>query len=274
MLGILVVFLLIMFLCVAFLFLIAPNHKKRKEIHVFEQQLIAHRGLFNNQIGIPENSMLAFSKAIEKHFGIELDVQMTTDNKLVVFHDDNLKRMCGVDKRLTDCSFEELKQYTIGNSSEHIPLFDDVLSLIDGKVPIIVEIKSDGNWKETTIKTAQRLDNYNGKYCIESFHPFVVHWFRKNRPSIIRGQLSTNYYKDNIKVSNIQKFLLSNLFLNCISRPDFIAYNHKHVCGFCYSVCRKVFTVTNAAWTIKNQDELIEAKKVFSIIIFDSFFPI
>ena len=271
---IITVLIIITILFCLFLFLVAPHNKEIGAIHNFEQQYIAHRGLYDNDSEAPENSLLAFSKAIEKNYGIELDVQLTSDKKLVVFHDESLKRMCGVDKKVSDCSYEELQQYTLGVSDEHIPLFDDVLKLIDGKTPVIVEIKVIDEWKETTVKTAQRLDTYKGLYCIESFHPLAVYWFKKNRPSVIRGQLSTDFYKDKVQLSHIKKILLTNLLLNFLSRPDFIAFNFNHVNSFCYSVCRRFFKVTNAAWTIRSQDELDKAKDVFTIIIFERFEPV
>ncbi len=259
---------------IAFIFLISPSNEKKSQKHIFEKYYIAHRGFFDNQTNAPENTLPAFAKAIDKNYGIELDVQMTTDNVLVVFHDEYLSRMCGIDKRVVDCSYEELQQYTVCNSNERIPLLDDVLELIAGKVPLVVEIKSEGNWKETTERTANRLDHYKGVYCVESFHPMIVRWFKKYRPSVIRGQLSTNYFKDKINVNVIEKFILSNLLLNFLSKPDFIAYNHLYANHFSYLICRKLSkNITNVAWTIKSKDELKKAKKVFSVIIFDSFTP-
>lgn len=117
------------------------------------------------------------------------------------------------------------------------------------------------------------MDNYEGYYCMESFHPFAVKWFRDNRPDVIRGQLSTNYWKDNLNRKWYEKFALTNLLVNCISRPDFIAYNHKWKNNLSYRICRRLFPVENVAWTIKNQEELEEAEKTFDVIMFDSFIP-
>lgn len=256
-----------------FLFSIAPNKNRREQMKIFEQQYIAHRGLFDSQNGIPENSIPAFQKAVDMGYGIELDVQLTTDNKLVVFHDESLKRMCGVDKKLMHCSYKELMQYKLINSEENIPLFETVLQIIGGKVPLIVEIKSEGDWKSTTKLMAELMDSYSGVYCMESFHPFAVEWFKKNRPEILRGQLSTDYFKDKIKRKWYEKIVLTNLMLNFKSRPDFIAYNHQWCNQFSYKICRKIFPVENVGWTIKNQTELVNAKKVFQVIIFDSFIP-
>ncbi|MGN1433512.1 MAG: glycerophosphodiester phosphodiesterase family protein [Ruminococcus sp.] len=263
---------IVLILCF-FLFLIAPNTKRKENIKIFEKIPIAHRGFFDNKKDYPENTLPAFLKAINNGYGIELDVQMTVDEKLVVFHDENLMRMCGIEKKITDCTYEELLKYKVGNSNQTIPLFDDVLNLINGQVPVIVEIKPEGNWEETTIQTAKRLDEYHGVYCVESFNPFVIRWYKKNRPSVVRGQLSNNFFKEDTKLGFFQKFLLSNLMLNVFSRPDFIAYNHIFVNHFGYLICRTLFNVTNVGWTIRNQNEFIKAQKVFSVIIFDSFIP-
>ena len=256
-----------------YLYSIAPNKSRKEQMRPFEQQYIAHRGLFDNAADCPENSLPAFRRAVEHHYGIELDVQLTKDRQLVVFHDESLLRMCGVDKKLRDCTYQELCQYPLASSQERIPLFDQVLEVIDGQVPLVVEVKPEGDWETTTRKMAERMDKYPGCYCMESFHPFAVKWFRDHRPDVIRGQLSTDYRADHIQGSPCRNFLLSNLMLNWASRPDFVAYNHRWKDNFSYTLCRKMSRVENVAWTIKNQQELDRAEKTFDVIIFDSFLP-
>ena len=169
--------------------------------------------------------------------------------------------MCGFDKKLTECSYDELKHYRLAKSDEKIPLFDEVLKVIDGKVPLIVEVKSEGDWKKTTQLMAERMDSYRGCYCMESFHPFAVKWFKDHRPEIIRGQLSTNYFKDKINRKWYEKFLLSNLMLNFLTKPDFIAYNHLWKKDFSYTLCRKLFKPENVAWTIKKPEGTGRSRK-------------
>ncbi len=265
----------IVIVCGAFLFCIGPNRDRREKMRPFEERYIAHRGLFDNDGPAPENSLLAFKKAVEGGYGIELDVQMTTDEKLVVFHDEYLERMCGNGGILCEHSYEELQQYTLARSREKIPLLRDVLDIVGGKVPLIVEIKSEGKWKRTCELTAGMLDGYDGIFCVESFHPFAVGWFRKHRPAYIRGQLSTNYFKDESEKGTpwAVKFVLTNLLLNFVSRPDFIAYNHKDANVLSYRICRSIFPVENVAWTVKSPGDLERAEKVFRVIIFDSFIP-
>ena len=113
----------------------------KKNIDFILKTPIAHRGLHN--VKAPENSLAAFRLAIEHGNVIELDVHMLADGKIVVFHDDNLKRMTGVDAVIKDKTFAELSKLWLKKSSQKIPLLTEVLDLVDGKVPIIIEIKYD-----------------------------------------------------------------------------------------------------------------------------------
>ena len=256
-----------------YLYLLKPNTGRGEALRPFEETYIAHRGLFHPE-NIPENSCAAFARAVKHGYGIELDVQLTKDGKLVVFHDATLTRMCGVKRKLSECTYRELREFTLGESTEKIPLFQEVLNIVAGKIPLIIEVKAEGSWKATTEKLFEVLEGYSGIFCVESFHPSVLAWCRKNKPEVLRGQLSTNYWKNNIKQVWIAKFALSNLLLNFYGRPDFIAYNYKYANEFSYTLCRKLYRVKNAAWTIRSEEALKEAEEIFSIIIFDSFIPL
>lgn len=255
------------------LFMVKPNCGRRERMKPFEERYIAHRGLFDNGGPAPENSLPAFRRAVEAGYGIELDVQRTSDGKLVVFHDSTLERICGDKRRLYDCTFEELQKLRLLDSEERIPLFSDVLAVIGGKVPLVVEIKSDGNWRACTEETAEMLDGYEGIYCLESFRAGVLKWFRKNRPDVIRGQLSLDYFKWHSEQPFIAKLALSDLMLNFLSRPDFISYDHSQANRLSYRLIRRLFPVENVCWTVKSQAELEEARKIFKCFIFDSFIP-
>ncbi|MGI6735864.1 MAG: glycerophosphodiester phosphodiesterase family protein [Anaerovoracaceae bacterium] len=255
------------------LFLIAPNHGRRAAMRPYEENFLAHRGLFDNRGGCPENSLPAFRKAVEAGYGVELDVQMTADDRLVVFHDAGLQRMCGVDLTLTDLTWEELQRYPLLNSGETIPLFDDVLDILDGRVPLLVEIKAEGDYLRTCAAAAARMDRYPGSYLMESFHPLAVRWFRLHRPQVLRGQLASDFLRDPIPESLPLRFGGANLLGNFLSRPDFIAYNHHYADQRSYRLCRRIFRPENAAWTVRSEEELRQARKVFQIIIFDSFRP-
>ena len=256
-------------------YLISPNPDRagRKRMYSFETHYIAHRGFFHPEDGVTENSLPAFARAVEKGFGIELDVQLSRDGQVVVFHDGSLKRMCGVSWNLRDLDYDALRQLRLRDSEERIPLLTEVLKVIDGRVPLIIEVKHEGDVIATSKKTAEIMDHYSGEWCMESFDPRSLKWFRDNRPSVPRGQLSTDYGRERIRQNVVVNFLLSNLMLNVLGRPDFIAYNHKYAGKASLVLCRKLFHPVMAAWTIKNRQELIEAEKNFSVFIFDSFDP-
>lgn len=265
---------LIIIALIAGLYLLAirPNTGRQKQMEPFREKYIAHRGLFNNA-DIPENSMSAFRKAVEAGYGIELDVQLTADNQLVVFHDETLNRMCGDERTLYKLSYEELNQLSLLETNERIPLLKDVLALIDGLVPLVVEIKSEGRYLLTSELTNQMLLGYKGIFCVESFHPFVLKWYKKNNPAIIRGQLSTNYFRDGIDRPWGVQLALTNMLFNFMTKPDFIAYNHKFKKQLSYRLCRKFYNPVNVAWTVRSQNELEDARDTFEAFIFDSFIP-
>lgn len=250
---------------------IKPNHGRQKDMKPFCDVYIAHRGLFNNT-DIPENSIKAFKKAVENGYGIELDVQLTADDKLVVFHDETLERICNDKRILNELTYDELLKLNLLNTDEKIPLFSDVLNIIGGKVPLIIEIKPEGRYIENIKMVNDLMSSYRGIFCIESFHPLVLSWLRRNNNAIIRGQLATDMFKEGKNKPLSQKILLTNLLLNFLSKPDFIAFDHKHKNSFSYYLVRKLYKPVNVAWTIKNQAELDNAKE-FQVIIFDSFIP-
>lgn len=231
----------------------------------------AHRGLFNNID--PENSIDAFANAIKNGFGIELDVQFSKDKKLVVFHDDNLKRITGDKRDVCELTFSELSSLKLSNTEKKIPLFKDVLNLINGKVPLIVEIKHGKNTKELAEETYNLLKGYKGKYAVQSFDPFILNWFVRNEPQVIRGQLSASP-KNYIGFKSYEKFILANLLLNFKSKPDYISYEFKGLPSLAVSFSKKVLKTPVLVWTIKNENELKEAKLCADGYIFDSFLPL
>ena len=153
----------------------------------------AHRGLHDSENGIPENSMAAFRLAVENGYGIELDIHLTKDGRLAVIHDSSLLRTAGADVRVETLTAEELDQYRLEGTDEKIPFLEEVLPLFEGKTPLVVELKVEGNAAALAKAACDLLDQYKVDYCIESFHPQAILWLKKNRPEICRGQLSQNF---------------------------------------------------------------------------------
>lgn len=252
---------------------VRPYNARKSELrNLFKKKYIAHRGLFRNP-DIPENSMAAFKNAVKHGYAIELDVQLAGDGALIVFHDDDLMRMCSDPRRVRDMDLNELQNFTLGDTSERIPLFKDVLDMVKGRVPLMVEVKPGGDYINAVKETTRLLSEYKGKYCIESFHPFVLYWLKRHYPEILRGQLSTDFKKDGDKHNALIQLGLTNMICNFLSRPDFISYNHKYSHNFSFQICARLFRSSNAAWTIKNRKQLRKAEKEFEFFIFDGFLP-
>ena len=154
---------------------------------------------------------------------MELDVQLSKDGQVVVFHDDTLERVCGVNARVDELSYEELKKLRLCGTEHTIPLFSEVLNTIRGRGPLIVELKNGKRNRELCEKTYKLLSDYRGEVCIESFNPMIVAWFRRHAKDLVRGQLAmpAGYY-DGIKKP--LAFLMSRGFTNILCRPQFIAY--------------------------------------------------
>lgn len=207
------------------LFLIAPGMSTRKTTAPFTGKNFAHRGLHNRPKTVPENSLAAFAAAADAGYGIELDVQLSSDGEVVVFHDNNLNRVCGVDKRVCDVSYGELSKTRLCGTEETIPLFSEVLRCIRGRVPLIVELKTGKRNRELCQKTLRLINDYRGDVCIESFDPRIVAWFRFHAPRLLRGQLSSppeEYSPDD--APKALAFAMGNCLLNFLGRPQFIAY--------------------------------------------------
>ena len=171
------------FICLAalYVFLMHPRIR-RADSSPFLGTFFAHRGLHDNNHQIPENSLAAFQRAVDAGYGIELDVQLSADQIPVVFHDATLGRMCGIDRRVNELTFAELRQLSLVNTKEHIPSFQEALALVNGKVPLLVELKMEHLDFDIPREADALLSEYSGDYCIESFHPAALDWYRKNRP--------------------------------------------------------------------------------------------
>lgn len=253
------------------LVLIMPARSTKAQRASFQNRTFAHRGLFSPDQSIPENSLPAFRAAVEAGYGVELDVQLSKDKVVVVFHDDDLKRVCGIDARVDAYSFEELQAFSLLGTGERIPTFPDVLAVLDGKVPVIVELKSGGDWKTLCEKTLALLNAYPGDYCVESFHPLLVRWFYQHAPKILRGQLSEAARFSKKYVPWYQSLMMSRLLTNILTHPQFIAY---HIGPKCLSVrVSEALGAMRVAWTARPEHNHAKLTKQNDAIIFEHYRP-
>jgi Glycerophosphoryl diester phosphodiesterase len=266
-------FIIIIFIIIIlYLLAICPRLLKRKTVSQFCQKNYAHRGLFSNSKGIPENSLPAFQNAVRAGYGIELDVQITKDNKVVVFHDDTLSRMCQIDSRVCEKTYEELQELSLLQTKYKIPLLSDILSLVDGKIPLLIEIKLTTACLDTCVLVNEVLLNYHGDYCIESFNSLVLLWYRRHRPDIIRGQLSANLTKPIADGGLILSFIIKHLLSNFLSAPDFIAYAYNHTSNISFWINKYIYKVPIFAWTIRSEAVYNKVINSFDSFIFENFF--
>lgn len=198
---------------------------------------------------------------------MELDVQLSKDGQVVVFHDDTLNRVCGVDSRVDEKTYDELSKISLCGTTQTIPLFSEVLKTVRGRGPLIVELKNGKRNEELCEKTYALLEKYSGEYCIESFNPFIVRWFKKNAPEVIRGQLANPPKDYNGEVGPITAVILGNCLLNFLSRPQFIAYKITPK-PFTVKLCEALGAM-KVAWT--SHDWVNE--KFYDAVIFEFYKP-
>ena len=263
--------LIILIIAALICFLIAPGRGCGKTRQDFYHLNLAHRGLHTKDKKVPENSLAAFGRAADAGYGIELDLQLSKDGKVVVFHDDTLNRVCGIDGRVDAYTYEELCNFRLCGTEERIPLFSEVLELVDGRVPLLVEFKNGPRNDLLCSLTLPMLRAYNGIFCIESFSPLIVRWFRKNAPDIMRGQLASSFSEMKKELPGWQAFVLSNCLLNFLARPHFIAYYvDKH--SLLVKLCEALGAM-RAVWTVRPDCDIEYLKKTRDILIFELYEP-
>lgn len=182
---------------------------------------IAHRGDWTLGPERPENSLAAFDSAVKHQLAIELDVQLTVDGAVVVFHDEDLERMTGEPGRVTDMTLAEIQVRHLLGGTEAPPTLSQVLSLVAGRVPVFIEVKKQPQVGPLEYAVGQELAAYDGQVAVMSFNPFSMAKVASIAPDVMRGQLSGSFEGEDLAWYEV--FLLRNLFMNWTSRPDFIA---------------------------------------------------
>lgn len=236
----------------------------------------AHRGLHDLDAGRPENSLAAFRAAAELGFGAELDLHLMADGKLAVVHDSDLSRVCGKRVLIEDLTAEDLLDYPLQGTAETIPLFEDVLALFEGRTPLIVELKVERNNANALTDAAMALlQNWHGTFCVESFHPGVLLRLKERYPNVIRGQLSQNFMRDSQAggLSLPVRFVMTNLLSTGLTKPDFIAYHWKDRGNVSLRLMRKLFSVHEAAWTVRDRETMELLESDGAAVIFEQFVP-
>lgn len=262
--------MILLILLALYLYLIHPD-KRVPDTAMLEGWLYAHRGLHDGNVNVPENSLAAFRLAVEQGYGMELDVQLTKDGQLVVHHDGSTRRVCGVDAVIRQTNFADLPLLPDGT---HIPLLTEVLALVDGRTPIIVEVKHYGSPSANAKAALEVLASYPGPYCVESFNPLAMQVFRKEAPHIVRGQLASGGKWDKAELNLPSYIALRSLMVNAISRPHFVAYSVPTDRTVSMWLMKHVFHPRLACWTVRSQQVLdVAVKEGYQYPIFELFTP-
>jgi glycerophosphoryl diester phosphodiesterase len=257
-------------LFILYLFAVCPR-RPRKSSRYFATYNYAHRGLHDDTL--PENSIGAFEAACRAGYGIELDVRLSKDGVAMVFHDDTLTRMCGIDCRVDEFTAEELTKIPLAGSRYTIPTFAEVLSLVRGRVPLLVEIKGLVDATHVCEVAAPMLDEYRGPYCIESFSPFAVRWYCRHRPLVVRGQLTEHYFANRGKKKTAAMLMMQLLLTNFLTKPDFIAYNLRDRKYLPFRIATRLFRARSFAYTVKGVRDEEKCCGYFDALIFEDYTP-
>ena len=265
--------------------LVAPRRAdaaRRLRLMELARHRYAHRGLYNNRRGVPENSLAAFRAAREAAYGSELDVHLLADGTLAVVHDSRLHRATGKDLVIEELSAADLPFLSLFGTDERIPTLEAVLELYESAgwgpcPPLIVEVKTHkGNAPQVTAATMRALDRYSVPYAVESFDPRVGAWLRANRPDVVRGQLAENFLGNPPNADDVALPLRAAgtaLLCNGMSRPDFVAYRYEDRANpFCRLVCERL-GAAYVGWTIRSLEDLAACEAAGGIAIFEGIAP-
>lgn len=255
--------------------LVHPN-PARRSFDALKPFDYAHRGYWDtNDPGEgnrPENSLAAFRAAVAHGYGMELDVHLTKDGSLVVHHDDSLRRLTGVDIRIAQSTLAEVRACHLPNG-EPVPTFDEVLETVAGRMPLIVEVKVERNAEALCSAVYERMKRYDGLWCMESFDPWAVKWFRRNTPEILRGQLAFNHAgRGRTWQLWLRNIGIASMIQNVWSRPDFVAFEAASERRWCLPMLLlRWMKPTFAAWTVRSQADMDALRSRYDLQIFEKF---
>jgi glycerophosphoryl diester phosphodiesterase len=232
---------------------------------------IANKGVYDNNTGIPENSVPAFQRAIALNYGIRLDVQLTESKELVVFSDQNLERLCGIDREIQTLDKRTMKHYSLLKSNEKIPVFQDVLRLVKGKVPLIIEVKTKFEIRRIARVLENCLLDYRGHFAVLSSDPLLLGWFAQNAPMVTRGQLLIEDQKRGMRLWH--HIVGTKAISSLIHNPAFVVTSTENIQSSRVSDAKKSgkLVLVSHVYTQEVCDSL---NGICDNIIFDGFLPI
>jgi glycerophosphoryl diester phosphodiesterase len=217
--------------------------------------------------GIVENSRASFEAAIAGGFGVETDVQVSKDGVAFVFHDYELDRLTKKSGPVADRKAAKLEKTTFKDCDETLPRLSDMLALVDGQAPILIEIKSgDRKVKKLCRSVAECLAAYPGEAAVMSFNPEVGRWFASNAPDVIRGLVVTEH--EEVSIADKLKGAMKRSFSVFRAEPHFVAYDIRDLpSDFAASLRARELPVLT--WTVRTNGERKKAAECADQIIFE-----
>lgn len=245
-----------------------------KALEWLRRQPVAHRGLHDKAAGIPENSRAAILAAAEAGYAVEFDIQVSADGVPMVFHDDTLDRMTSETGRVDTFRAGDLRGMTLADTGETIPPLAEVLKLVGGRVPLLIEVKAArGKVGPLEAATHAVLEGYRGPYAIQSFNPRSILWFKKHAPQVPRGQISMDFRREEDTPPRLhEQWVLSQMLFNPITRPHFIAYDIRALPNRATRRARAA-GLPLLTWTVRTPSDRKRAHEHADNIIFEGFRP-
>lgn len=259
----------LIFIAGLYLAAIAPDGTRRERMAAYRGTMFAHRGYHCKEKGIPENSMAAFRAAVKRGYGIELDIHLTSDHRVIVFHDDTLERICQRKGTPESLPASKLRRLPLLGTAEHMPLLEEVLSFVNGQVPLLIELKMTDRSTKLCEAAYRILEKYHGPYLIQSFNPEGLKWFHEHAPHVLRGQLSSDLVKNNYDTPWMYRFMAKHLLVDFWGKPDFISYKLADLPTFSTTLLRKFFGTPFAVWTLRSRKALEKGIRDYDMQIFE-----
>ena len=237
---------------------------------------IAHRGLHDRASGLVENTIGAARGAIVHGFAIECDVQLTSDLDAVVFHDFTLDRLTTATGRVADRTSAELGALDVRDTTDRVPTLSAFLAAIDGRVPLILEIKSafDGDLRLAR-RTAEVVRAYPGPVALKSFYPDIVAALRDLTPDHPRGIVGESRYEhaEWQVLPAARRHAMANLLHYPDSRPDFVSWQVMDLQSAAPFLCRNAVGLPLMTWTVRTPDQRALAAAGADQMVFEGFVP-
>lgn len=218
-----------------------------KRLLKFIDRPIAHRGFHDEGRGIVENSLSAFEAAFERNLPIECDLRLTLDGEVVIFHDQTLDRICGVNLVVEESTLSELKKYKLKDSNESIPTLKELLEIAGDEHPLLLELKIPKFNGRLEAAVRDLIDGRQDQIAIQSFHPISMWWWQRNAPSFLRGLVSGDLHS--VEIPKWQRLLVEHLAMGPLVKPHFISYQGD-------LLSRAVLSLIDLpifAWTVKER---------------------